>query len=219
MCFSTAASFGAGAILLGIGAAAASQVQKPRQWAFATIPALFAVQQISEGFVWLSLSNPLFAMWNRPATMLFLIFAQALWPAWVPFSMLLLEKDRGRRQILFGLLGLGIFTASLAFYQLLGSNFESQIVAHHIKYSLHFPKVLVSFIALSYGLVTIFPMFISSLPKMWWLGLAILVSFLFTKILFPGFIISVWCFFAAIISGVVFFLLFEMKKKADTPAN
>lgn len=57
MCFSTTASFVAGTFLTVIGVASVKKVKGPGQLMFAVIPLVFAVQQFSEGFVWMSLLN------------------------------------------------------------------------------------------------------------------------------------------------------------------
>lgn len=51
MCFSAPVSFSAGAVLLGLGSA-----KRPRELPFAAIPLLFAIQQLSEGVIWLTFS-------------------------------------------------------------------------------------------------------------------------------------------------------------------
>ena len=129
MCFSTVASFGAGALLTGAGVVAARSVDRPAtQWAFAVIPFIFAVQQFTEGFVWLALSNDSFSGWKEPATYGFMFFAQGVWPVWVPFAMWKLEKDRWRRQILFTLFGLGIALSCHLLYCLIAFNVDSRSI-------------------------------------------------------------------------------------------
>lgn len=212
MCFSTVASFGAGAILSGVSIIAARNVDKPEQWAFAAIPGIFAVQQFTEGFVWLSLSVGSMSAWNHAATFMFLVFAQVVWPMWVPFAVLLLEKDRWRRQILMILMGLGLILSSHTLYCLVAYPLESRISEYHIQYSLGFPAAWLTVIGLTYGLVTIVPTFISTVPKMSLIGLMIAGSYVLTRVFFPDYLLSVWCFFAAIISGIVVKILLDMRK-------
>jgi hypothetical protein len=113
MCFSTNMSLGAGVALGVIGILSVRKVRKPSQLAFAAIPLLFSIQQFSEAFVWLSLTNKQFEARETIATNVFLFFAQVLWPAWVPFSIWLLEKDAKRKKMLLFLTGIG---SLLAFY-------------------------------------------------------------------------------------------------------
>ncbi len=54
MCFSATASFSAGAFLLGLGTLTLKSARRPRELPFAAIPLLFAIQQLSEGVIWLT---------------------------------------------------------------------------------------------------------------------------------------------------------------------
>jgi len=53
MCFSAEASFIAGGILSIAGIVTLAKTQNPSYRALASIPLLFGLQQIGEGFVWL----------------------------------------------------------------------------------------------------------------------------------------------------------------------
>lgn len=213
MCFSTAASFGAGVILSGAGILAAKKVTEPKQRMFATIPVIFAIQQFAEGFVWLSLTQEPFASWLRPAAFLFLFFAEVLWPLWIPMAMLRLENNPRRKKILLFLAGLGLVFALHTLYYLQTNAFEAQIAEHHIQYKLHFRASFVIFTWSVYGILTVLPTFISSVPKMWIVGVPMMASFFIAKILYPNNVISVWCYFAAIISIIVVVQQMEMSKK------
>ena len=80
MCFSAGASFGAGAILSVVGVASIRKAQSPSKILFASIPLLFAMQQITEGFLWLSVTDPTYASLEQVTTFGFLFFAQVAWP-------------------------------------------------------------------------------------------------------------------------------------------
>ena len=54
MCFSATASFSAGAVLLGIGALTVKSSHRRREMPLAAIPLLFAIQQLTEGVIWLT---------------------------------------------------------------------------------------------------------------------------------------------------------------------
>ncbi|MBK5270573.1 MAG: hypothetical protein JJE22_06125 [Bacteroidia bacterium] len=45
-----------------------------------------------------------------------------------------------------------------------------------------------------------------------WLGIVFIASYLFAVIFYPGFVISVWCFFAAILSIIVLWIILELRK-------
>jgi hypothetical protein len=57
MCFSATANFVGSAVLGSIAVATLKEVTHRRQLLFAAIPALFAIHQFTEGFVWLGLDG------------------------------------------------------------------------------------------------------------------------------------------------------------------
>ena len=57
MCFSATGSFAVAAGLAGIGAVAVCRTKPPSHRLFAVIPLLFAIQQIAEGMVWLTMPS------------------------------------------------------------------------------------------------------------------------------------------------------------------
>src|SRR5687767_3355250 len=100
MCFSAGASFGAAIILGAIGVVSLKKVRAPAQIIFAGIPLLFGLQQFFEGLLWLTLTHASYSSWHTITTYVFLLFAQGLWPLWIPLSMFLIEPDKMRRKIL-----------------------------------------------------------------------------------------------------------------------
>src|SRR4051812_9057137 len=100
MCFSATASFASCAVLTTIGTVAMAKTTAAPQRLLAAMPLLFACQQFAEGFVWLSVQHTAFAHLLNVAMYAFLIFAQVVWPLFVPFATLLLEKDKKRKKIL-----------------------------------------------------------------------------------------------------------------------
>lgn len=219
MCFSAAASFGAGAILTGIGFVAARHVTEPEQRAFAAIPVIFAIQQFSEGFVWLSLTQESMVEWTRLSTFVFLFFAEVLWPMWIPFAILLVEKDRRRRMVFKIVFALGFIMGMHTLYYLLSNTYDARIADHHVFYKLNFPRPFIIFSWVAYGAGTVLPAFISTAPKMWLFGLPMALSFFVTLFFYPSYVISVWCFFAALMSVFVVVQLVISKKATGVEAT
>jgi len=62
-------------------------------------------------------------------------------------------------------------------------------------------------------LATIAPLFISSIKRIHFVGTIMGLSFIVSAIFYKEFLISVWCFFAAIISFVVFYIIKDAHKK------
>ncbi len=203
MCFSATASFGVSIALLGVGAAALKQVTAPRQYLFAAIPLIFAFQQFIEGVVWLSLTDPSYEQFQRSSPYAYLIFAHAVWPIGVPLAIFLLEKDKMRKRMLALLIGIGTVVATIFMYYVFTKEAFAGISGHHIYYDLRIPFQTSIFSSMAYCLVTVFPAFISSVRKMKWLGWSSLASLFVSIVYFEENLISVWCFFAAIISVVV----------------
>ena len=58
-----------------------------------------------------------------------------------------------------------------------------------------------------YLIVTITPFFISGIKRTRLMGILMFLSCLVTAIFFTQYLTSVWCFFAALLSGVVYWIL------------
>lgn len=215
MCFSASASFGAGAVLCIAGLITLKKVQSPSQLLFASIPLLFSVQQFTEGFVWLSLTYKEYEIWKFPSTYLFLFFAQVVWPVFVPLAIFQLEKDAKRKKILKILIMMGVAVALYLAFCLFKYPVNAVIESLHISYSLSFPLFFSTLSGIFYFVPTVFPSLISSNKKAPLLGITITASYLYTKIFYQGFLISVWCFFAAVISIIILYILTNMNKVTD----
>jgi hypothetical protein len=212
MCFSASASFGAGAVLTGIGAVSLKKVHNPSQIPFGSIPLLFAAQQISEGILWLTLKDGGSDSPEKFCTYTFLFFAQVVWPSWVPFAIFKLEPHGKRKIILKILLGLGLLVSLFLAYCLLSYPAEARISEKHIAYIQDYPIGHKPYLGILYILVTIAPCFISGIRRMWALGTAILISYLISLVLYTNYVISVWCFFASVISATVLATLYVLNK-------
>lgn len=213
MCFSAGASFVGGVIISGIGVATIREVHKPSQLVFACIPLFFGVQQIVEGCLWLTFQGADYVNIQKIATYLFLIMAQVLWPTLIPVSVLLMEENKKGKRILWILLGLGISLSLYYFICLLLFNVIPQIKGFHIEYNTEFPESLAVIAFIVYLVVTITPLFVSGIKRTHLLGILMFFSCLITAIFFTQYLISVWCFFAALISGVIFWILRDAKKE------
>lgn len=212
MCFSATASFGAGIVLVAAGSVAMVKAKTPSQRVFAAIPLLFAVQQLAEGFVWLGLTYPEYRAGLQFATFTFLIFAQIVWTLWIPFSLLLLEEDALRKTILRILLGAGVTLSVYHVWGLMAHPITSQVLDCHIFYDVEYLRPYKLYSGFAYGIASIVPCFFSSVKRMWWLGAAFLLSYIATQIIYTTYVISVWCFFAALLSTIVIFILQSMNK-------
>jgi hypothetical protein len=203
MCFSATASFAGGVIISSIGAAAISKNTEPSQRLFAAIPMLFGLQQVSEGFVWYALQSPGHDMLLKVSAYIFLTVALVVWPTMLPLSVLLMERSEQRRRALYVSLATGIAVSLCFVIFMLIFNMTAQISSYHILYTIAYPQQLAGLGAITYIIATIPPLFVSSQRGMGLLGIIIVLSYCVTRIFFAEYLISVYCFFAALASVVI----------------
>ena len=209
MCFSATASFTSGVVLTGLGIVSLNQVKEDRQKPLAGIPLLFGIQQFVEGVLWLSLSDPDWAHMQTVAMYSFLVIAQAIWPIWLPVAFIMFEDDPNRKKWMKLFLGTGILIASYFIYCLINVDVKASILHHHIFYDIDFPKALIPVAAFFYVISTTVPQLISANQKIKWMGLAIFLFYVISRIFFQPNLISVWCFFGTLIGILVYFVLKE----------
>lgn len=200
MCFSAQASFGAAGILSVIGLMSLRKVKKVNLYPFAAIPILFATQQVFEGIVWVTYAQPAQELLNSVAIYGFLFFAFFFWPVWIPFSFIMIETQKIRRNILYGLLGAGLVVSSGLVWSVIMYNVSAEISCSHIKYDIEMPDVFHIWGAFIYCLATIAPFFTSSKRVAWLFGCALATSVIVTAIFYQAYFTSVWCFFSALLS-------------------
>ena len=200
MCFSATASFTAGAALLGIGAVTISRARGRAELPFALIPALFGVQQLIEGALWLTFPDKA-PHANSVLTYAYSFFSHVLWPVYVPIAVLLLEPDAWRRKLLAGIALAGAAVGLYLLYFLVTEPITSEVVGRHISYvSPHFYVVPVMTL---YVLATCVSSLVSSCNTIRWFGVATFVALLAAYAFYAFWFISVWCFFAAVLSMIV----------------
>jgi len=207
MCFSAEASFTGSAIISAIGVAGLTKTKKRAEILFAAIPILFGIQQCAEGVLWITLKSGGHGRLENTATYIFLVTALVIWPTMIPLSVWFMERVKRRKRILTYLIVLGGALSLFYAFCLFVYNVTPQIKSFHIQYVDEFPETLVKIAFVCYLITTIAPIFISSVKRMWLFGILIAVSCLITGIFFAQYLTSVWCFFAAIISILIYWIL------------
>ena len=215
MCFSSEASFVGGVVISAIGVATIREIHKPSQLVFASIPLFFGIQQIVEGCLWVTLPNADYLNIQKVLTIFYLILAQVLWPAIIPVSVLLMEENQKKRRLLRIFLAMGI-TLSLYYSMcLLLFTVTPEINGYHILYTTTFPDLLAIPAFVVYLVATITPLFISGIKRTHLMAVLMFFSCLITGIFFTQYLISVWCFFAALISAVILWILRDAKNELN----
>lgn len=200
-------------LLTVVGTETLRKVHKPSQIVFAGIPAFFAVQQFAEGAVWLTIPRKEYAALLSAATYIFIIMAQVIWPLLIPLSVLFMENHKVRKRILYALLAAGgaaavYYTYSLAFYSV-----HAEISRMHITYKSAFESPYQNVAMLLYLTATLIPLFVSSVKRTYILGVIMSLSFIVSYVFYTEHLTSVWCFFAAVLSFAVFYIIRDSHKK------
>ena len=200
MCFSSEASFTTSVVLLLVGAASVRRTRSLREWPYALIPLCFAMQQLLEGGLWLSLDQPQ-ACFSAQLTLGYSVFSQVFWPVYIPLAVYLLEPAGLRRRFI-GLIGLGgsMVGAYLAWY-MAQIPVLAQVRGGHIAYVFpHFHQPLATALYLCAACV-------APLASHWrpvrWFGICTSLSLLATAYFYAQWFISTWCFFASWLSVLV----------------
>ena len=207
MCFSATASFIAGVSLSALGVATVKKAERKADIPFAMIPLLFGVQQIIEGMLWLSFrfDAPLL---NVTMTYMFTLFSHVLWPMFVPLSIGLVETVAWRKKVIAAFQLIGIAVGLYLLYLVVKFPVTSKINGHIVYVSPHFYKVPMMALYLA---ATCVGCFFSSHKLINIFGVLALLLFMVAYWFYTVAFFSVWCFFAAILS-VVIYLHFKLGK-------
>jgi hypothetical protein len=204
MCFSAIVSFSTAAGLSLLGIATISRTTSKREVLLATFPCLFALQQTLEGFVWLGKSNSDLSSIDSIATYGFLLFASLIWLVLSPLSIYYLEQDLNRKRSLLGLTVGGLLLGSYLFGWIIYHGVNPQTFSGNLFYDLSFiPGYEV--IKYLYLIVIVLPFSIAQSTSLKIFGGLVMISFILSQIFFQVTMVSVWCFFAAVLSGGLYF--------------
>ena len=207
-CFSPTASFLAGGALSAAGTYTLRHAKKPEQVPFAAIPLLFGIQQIIEGFVWLTFGQ---GYVHTAATYAYVMFSHVLWPLYLPFAVWAIEPEPRRKKWLGLFVFMGCVISATLFAYVLQGPVTSAVVGRCIAYAVPLPSVPFSLWA--YVLATVGSCFVSSRKFVRVFGLALLGSLAIAYWSYTEAFYSVWCFFAALLSLIVFVHLRQESEK------
>lgn len=213
MCFSAPASFSASAILLPVGIYCVKKAlnNDKRYLSLAAVPFLFGIQQAFEGGLWLAMDNPGGATAMTMA-LGFLFFADFLWPFMIPLASALVEENRRKRQVFLffsfagTVFGLSLYVPLLYNPEWLSMQIKEGSILYQLVqiYDAIIPKVGLRGI---YAIIVTAPLLLSSVKSIRRLGMLLLLSIMISALFFAYAFVSVWCFFAAIISLYIFSIM------------
>ena len=217
ICFSSTASFSAAAVLLPLGALAIQQTRRrarPELLPLAIMPVFFGLQQALEGCLWLQLESGFASASVWPLAVAYLFFAFALWPSWIPWVALVIARGRlspWRQKLLrtfwlIGLLlGLGLWLPLLFEPDRLITTVQGDSIVYSA-------RLLLSNVGGQigrgvYAVLIIVPWLLIPSPRLRLYSLGLLASGLAADWFAHHAFASVWCYFSALLSAWIVWLV------------
>lgn len=215
MCFSTTVSYSSAAVLVTTGLYAVQQarrLQTPSWMLWALTPAFFGFQQAFEGRVWQELGAG-----NAGAVVPFALgfhfFSHFLWLWWIPLCSYLVEPGKIRKRVFGGCATFGAFAGTLVYaVMLLHPEWMSVGMREHsihynfsvpFRSSIHIPLTP----AALYGVTILVPLLFSSYKQIRIFGGLVFLSMVFASKVYSATYVSVWCFFAAVLSLYLVYMI------------
>lgn len=202
MCFSPEADLVVGSVVVAVGIDALRHVRAPREIAVASLPALLGLHQITEAFVWWGLRGDVARSIERVALWSYLLFALSALPVLVPIAVGLVERSMTRRYLIgaFGVVTIAVAAAlaSAIFRGPIGAEIEHGHIAYQVDALRSGGHVTALYVLGTCGallasgsrdLRLLGALNLAAVPVLAWLTL-------------NGFV-SLWCFWAAIVSVVI----------------
>jgi len=220
MCFSATASFTAAAVAGSIGTVTlwkAAKLRDPALLPIAAFPVLFALQQAVEGFLWLDLARPEPGTCRPFLTHAFLGYAEIFWPLFAPVAAWLIEPNLWRRRLIALCVLTGAAVSTYLLVKMLGNPYTASAATGHIVYSngVTYPRG----IEIPYVLATTISLLLSSHRLIQLLAIVILGGFAVAWWSYHQSYISVWCFFAAVSSVIVFLFVRQASQSGQGRAS
>ena len=157
--------------------------------------------QFLEGILWLNHDGVLSGEYKVVAVYAFAFIAFVLWPVCVPFSVRLLESGRLRRNIILLCQAIGLYVGLPVLISIIQNPVEATVAGRSFAYNIDTPDM---FLAPYFVAVTV-PFLVSSNRRLVLFGIILSLScigaaHMASSTTFP----SVWCFYAAILSLIVY---------------
>jgi hypothetical protein len=213
MCFSATANFVGSGVLGGVGVVTLTKVKHRRELLFAALPALFAIHQLMEGFVWLGLDGILSPAVAHDMGAAFMLYAQGLLPLLLPLSVMLFEPNETSRRRMLPFVILGGATTLYILWALTAFPLQLYIRGNSIVYINQATNNTA--VALFYVIATCGSLFFSKIRMMVIFGAANLAILLVVMEVKRYAFTSLWCAYAAVASVII--LAYFWRSHAERP--
>jgi hypothetical protein len=211
MCFSAAANFVGSGVLGAIGVVTLTKVKHRRELLFAALPALFAIHQFIEGFVWLGLDGIFSPMVTHDMGAAFMLYAQGLLPFLLPLSVLLFEPDAKSRKRMLPFLVIGSAATLYILWALTAFPTQVYVKGNSIVYINQATNNTA--VAILYVIATCGSLFFSKIKMMVVFGSANLAILLIVMGFKRYAFTSLWCAYAAIASLIILAYFWTSKQE------
>jgi len=213
MCFSPEADFVGGVLVGGVGIATLAQARHTREIPLAALPLAFACHEVAEGFVWLGQRGTIAKPVGDVALYAYLFFAWALLPVLIPIAVRLVEPDRHRRRSMAALVVLGSAVGAYLLWVVADHSITAQIAGNSIDY--RGVGNIGDTVTVLYVVATCGTFVLSSSRRIVWFGVANLAAVgVIAEVKSEG-LTSLWCFWAAIVSVLIYLHFRDLRRVAD----
>jgi hypothetical protein len=213
LCFSPEADLAVGVAVVAIGVDALRHVRAPRQIPLASVPLVLGLHQITETFVWWGLQDRVAHSLEQAAIWTYLVVAFVVVPVLVTVSAGLVERRRARQVVIALCAGLVAVVAIELGLTIVRGNISATIETHHLAYQIdamgHGGLLTELYIVATCG-----ALLASSYRDLEILGVLNVVAVPVLSWLTVNGFVSLWCFWAAIVSVMI---AFHMRRVAATP--
>jgi hypothetical protein len=210
VCYSAPASLAASGVLAVSGIATLRIKKKKSEIPLSLFPLIFSVHQLTEGLLWLNHRGVVPDIYKQGLIYAFVLIAFVFWPIYVPFAAYLTETGRMRRKIIIFCQLVGIYIGITFLVSIIRNIPDATFLEHSISYGVHGPPKSLA----PYMVAIAIPFLIATDKRLLLLGVALLVAYAtaaYTAC--SGTFPSVWCFYASILSLIIY-LRFRYQAKA-----
>jgi hypothetical protein len=202
MCFSPVGDLVGGAVVAAIGIDACLHVKGRTEYlAVAALPLVLGLHQIDETFVWWALQGHVPPGVGHAAMWVYLVFALVVLPIMVPLLMLMLVTSRTRKYRILPFVGIGAVVSGILLEAMVVGHPSVKLGAYHLAYTIGL-RHGVAIIGL-YVVATCGPLFVTGVRSIRWFGVANVGAVIVLSLLCASGFTSLWCFYAALVSGAI----------------
>jgi hypothetical protein len=202
MCFSPEGDLVGGVLVVSIGIDACLHLKQRVEYApLAVLPIILGLHQIDETFVWWWLQGHVSRTVGIAAMWIYLLFALVILPTLVPALVYLFFGRSRRRWRVAPFIVLGAVVSAILLEAMVVGDPIVRLGTYHLAYTIglrHGIAVIGLYIVATCG-----PFLVSGFRPMVWFGVVNLIAVVILALLCASGFTSLWCFYAALVSGAV----------------